>query len=176
MERRAALKSLGLTLGSLVSMPAWAKGWTPETLGYRSVLPMPDEQLLAEIVGAIIPATTFKGEASPSAKDLKVHQFAIRMIADCYDEMAMTTLKQGLSATDLAARQVFSKSFMELAQPERVKVFTILDTSTEGVGKPFINLIKSLTIQGFTNSEYYLTNVAGYNMAPGFYHGCVPVS
>jgi hypothetical protein len=174
MKRRSALKNLGLTLGGLVSLPAWATGWTPQSLGTQSVLTASDEQLLAEMVEAIIPATTHPTQPSPGAKELGVHKFAIRMIHDCYGEAALATLEKGLIATEATAKQLYAKSFMELPQSERLSVLTALSQAPES--KPFIQLIKNLTIQGFTNSEYYLTNIAGYVMAPGFYHGCVPVS
>ena len=41
--------------------------------------------------------------------------------------------------------------------------------------KDTAGLIKNLAIRGYTNSEYYLVNIAKYTIAPGFYHGCVPV-
>lgn len=175
MNRRSLLKNLGLGLGGLVSLPAWAQGWSPATLGSQTLLSAVDETLLGELVEAILPATTVAGKPSPGAKELQVHQFALRMINDCYADDAKATLTKGLGAIEEAARISYGKSFTALTQPERVAVLTTLSTSSP-VGTPFVNLIKNLTIQGYTNSEYYLTNIAGYNMAPGFYHGCVPVS
>ena len=32
-----------------------------------------------------------------------------------------------------------------------------------------------MTLQAFTGSQYYLTKVRVYEMAPGRFHGCVPV-
>ncbi len=157
-------------------MPAWAQGWTPAGLNPQTLLSIADETLLGEIVEAILPATTMAGKPSPGARELKVHQFAIRMISDCYGKEAQTTLTKGLASTDQMAKKMYSDSFATLTSPQRIAVLTTL-SSSEGEGaKPFVNLIKNLTIQGYTNSEYYLTNVAKYNMAPGFFHGCVPVS
>jgi hypothetical protein len=175
MNRRSALKNLGLSLGGLVSLPAWAQGWSPAALGPQNLLSAADETLLGEIVEAILPATMVAGKPSPGAKELKVHQFAIRMINDCYGDETKATLAKGLVAIEETARKSFGKSFVALAQSERVTVLTTMSNG-EGAGGGFVGLIKNLTIQGYTNSEYYLTNVAGYNMAPGFYHGCVPVS
>ncbi len=173
MNRRSALKNLSLSLGGLVSLPTWAQGWSPATLGLQTLLSATDEVLLGEIVEAILPATTVAGKLSPGAKELKVHQFAIRMIQDCYGEEAKHSLNKGLVVIEAASRNSHGKAFDALTQPERVAVLTTLST---GEVKPFVSLIKNLTIQGYTNSEYYLTNIAGYVMAPGFYHGCVPVS
>jgi hypothetical protein len=170
MQRRSALKNLAMTIGGLVSLPAWASGWTPESIGKSNLVTLDEESLLGEIVETIIPETD-----TPGAKSLKVHQFALRMINDCYGEQAQTILKQGLALTDATAQQTYSKSFADCDKSQRKDVLTKTGASTDPAGKPFVDMIKGLTIQGYTNSEYYLVNVQKFNMAPGFYHGCVPV-
>ncbi|MVM34759.1 gluconate 2-dehydrogenase subunit 3 family protein [Spirosoma sp. HMF4905] len=170
MQRRSVLKNLAMTFGGLVSLPAWASGWTPETLGQISGLSVDNEALLGEIVGTIIPETT-----TPGAKSLKVHQFAMRMINDCYGEPAQTLLAQGLTLADSTAQQTYSKPFTDCDAPQRMDILAKMTASTDPNGKSFVDMMKRLTIQGYTNSEYYLVNVAKFNMAPGFYHGCVPV-
>ncbi len=77
MRRRSALKNLTVALGGLMSLPAWASGWSPDSLGQFSILPVSDENLLAEIVETILPETD-----TPGAKSLKVHQFVMRMIQE----------------------------------------------------------------------------------------------
>ncbi len=130
-----------------------------------------DETLLGEIVETFIPETT-----TPGAKSLKVHQFVMRMVKDCYDKPAQDTLLQGLLLTETTAQQSFGQVFAACDVPRRMEVLAKLSTSADPVGKAFVDLTKRLTIQGYTNSEYYLVNVAKFNMVPGFYHGCVPVS
>ncbi|MBO0947694.1 gluconate 2-dehydrogenase subunit 3 family protein [Fibrella forsythiae] len=170
MQRRTALRGLTMALGGLVSLPAWATGWTPESIGPVSIGSVDDETLLGEIVETIIPETT-----TPGAKSLKVHQFAMRMIQDCYGEPAQTALKQGTVLTESTAQQLFTKSFADCDASQRKAVLNAVATSTDPAGKAFVNLIKRLTIQGYTNSEFYLVNVQKFNMAPGYYHGCIPV-
>lgn len=169
MQRRTALKSLSVALGGLVSMPAWATSWTPDSIGNDKSLSASDEAILAEIVETIIPETK-----TPGAKSLKVHQFALRMINDCYGETAKKSLLQGLAKTDELAKQTHNKSFVECDAQQRKD--TILQVSkADEPSKKFVEMIKNLTIRGYTNSEYYMVNVQKYVMAPGFYHGCVPV-
>ena len=131
---------------------------------------MDDETLLGEIVGTIIPETT-----TPGAKSLKVHQFAMRMIRDCYNPEAQTILKKGLALTETTAQQTFGKAFADGDAVQRKDVLLKLAASTDPAGKAFVDMIKRLTIQGYTNSEYYLVTVQKFNMAPGYYHGCVPI-
>lgn len=168
MKRRSVLKNLTVAFGGLASLPAWASGWTPESIGTFTAVSPDNENLLAEIVETIIPETT-----TPGAKSLKVHQFALRMINDCYGETAQTTLKQGLTKTDEMAQQAYSKGFVACDAKQRMDIFQKM--TNDPAAKSFAQMIKNLTIRGYTNSEYYMTNVLNYSMAPGFYHGCVPV-
>ncbi|AEE52773.1 gluconate 2-dehydrogenase subunit 3 family protein [Haliscomenobacter hydrossis] len=168
MKRRAAMKSLGVALGGLVALPAWANSWTPDSIGNSTLLALNDEILLAEIVETFIPETN-----TPGAKSLKVQQFVQRMIQDCYDDTAKNTFKQGLLKTEELALKANNKPFVQCDAKQRTDL--LLQMSNDAATKPFIGLVKNLTIRGYTNSEYYLVNIAKYNMVPGFYKGCVPV-
>jgi hypothetical protein len=170
MKRRSALKSMSLAVAGFVSLPAWVSGWSPESLGGISTLPGTDADLLAEIVETIIPETT-----TPGAKSLQIHQFVMRMIRDCYGKAAQTSLEQGLVATEQIAQVAFNKPFRQCDVAQRTQVLTHLQTSEEGASRQFVDMIKNLTIRGYMNSEYVLVNLLDYKMAPGYYHGCVPV-
>lgn len=163
------MKSLGVALGGLVALPAWANSWTPESVGPTHFSAIADETLLAEIVETFIPETS-----TPGAKSLKVQQFVQRMIQDCYDEKAKATFQQGLTQTNTLAQQSYSKPFVQCDSQQRIELLKKMSDETSS--KPFIGLVKNLTIRGYTNSEHYLVNIAKYNIAPGFYHGCVPVT
>lgn len=190
MQRRTALRGLAATLGGLITVPAWASNWTPDSLGYIATLSVDDEALLGDIVETIIPETSTPetstpgastpgpstpGASTPGAKSLKVHQFAMRMIRDCYGEPAQSALQQGLALTESTAQKTYGKSFSACDATQRKDVLTNLSASTDPIGKAFVNLIKRLTIQGYTSSEFYMVNVQKFNMAPGYYHGCVPI-
>ena len=162
------MKSLGVALGGLVALPAWANNWTPESVGPAHFSAAADEALLAEIVETFIPETS-----TPGAKSLKVHQFVQRMIQDCYDDKAKATFQQGLPQTDTLAQQTYSKTFVQCDGKQRIELLKKM--SDDASSKAFIGLAKNLTIRGYTNSEYYLVNIAKFTLVPGFYHGCVPV-
>lgn len=171
MQRRSALKNLTMAFSGLLTLPSWTTGWTPESVGPISGLSFIEEELLAEIVETIIPET-----ATPGAKSLKVHQFAMRMINDCYGDEAQKNLKQGLVLADTASRQIYNKSFVECDKTQRLDLLNKMAGSTNVPAKQFIGMMKNLTIQGYQNSEYVMVNIQKYNMAPGFYHGCVPIA
>lgn len=170
MQRRSAIKNLTMAMGGLLSLPSWASGWTPDSIGSVSMLSFNEENILAEIVETIIPETN-----TPGAKSLKVHQFAMRMVNDCYAEPAQQSFKQGLKTTDDAAQKAYNKGFVECTPQQRLELLKQLSASSDTPAKQFVNTIKNLTIQGYMNSEYVMVNIQKYNMAPGFYHGCVPV-
>lgn len=170
MQRRSALKRVAISVGGLLSLPAWASGWTPESIGHLSFVSPDQEALLGSLVDTYIPQTT-----TPGAKALNVHRFALRMIQDCYEPQALTVLQQGLALTESTAQQAYNKPFLDCDATQRTDVLNRLSSSADPSAKSFIDLIKPLTIQGYMNSEYYMVNVQKFNMAPGFYHGCVPI-
>lgn len=170
MQRRNALKTLSAAVGGLITLPAWAAGWNPESVGKTSLLHLNQEVLLAEIVETIIPETD-----TPGAKSLKVHQFVQRMVQDCYGDAVQKNFKQGLATTEETAQKAYQKSFANCDTPQRLAVLKQMSESPDVPTKQFTNMLKGLTIQGYTNSEYFMVNVQKYVMAPGFYHGCVSV-
>lgn len=172
MERRVALKSLALVAGGLISLPSWANGWRTASLPAGSTfLSAPQAALLADIVETIIPATD-----TPGAKELGVHTLLEKMVADCYEPKAQKTLQNGLKTVGDQAQKNFGKAFGEGDSTQRMAVLTGLGQATDADQKAFYDLVKSLTIRGYLSSEYVMTNLTHFQMAPGFYHGCVPVS
>lgn len=171
MERRSALITLAGAVGGLISLPAWASGWNPDTVRPASQFLSRDQNdLLADIAETIIPATD-----TPGAKALNVHQFIQKMVTDCYDKTAQETLQKGLDTAQELAQKTFSKPFGEGDTAQRMAVLTQLAQSAEPAPKRFYSLVKDLTIRGYMSSEYVMTNLTHYEMVPGRYHGCVPV-
>ncbi|WP_026994484.1 gluconate 2-dehydrogenase subunit 3 family protein [Flectobacillus major] len=172
MERRSAIRNLTLAVGGLIAMPSWAKGWTPEGIvdAPTSVQTTAAQELLAAITEAIIPETS-----TPGAKSLKVHLFVERMIKDCYGEEAQGIFKNGLTLTDTISQKLHQKNFVESNTAEQLAVLNAMKAAQDTTAKQFVGLVKNLTIRGYMNSEYVMVNLLNFNMAPGFYHGCVPL-
>ena len=129
-----------------------------------------EADILAEVVETIIPKTDIVG-----AKDLKVHDFIQKMIADCYDLPVQTNFKNGLKTLDDSAVDSYAKPFAVCDKMQRETLLNKLATATDASQKDFFVLVKNLTIQGFTSSEFVMTTFLRYKMAPGHYYGCVPV-
>ena len=158
-------------LGGLISLPAWANGWSTETVqSTRQILSAGQADQLAELVETIIPVTD-----TPGAKALNVHQFVQKMVADCYDKAAQENLQKGLDSLDGLAKSSFNKPFAEGDTAQRTALLTQLSKSTDTAQKDFYSLVKNLTIRGYLTSEYVMTNLTHYQFIPGHYYGCVPV-
>jgi hypothetical protein len=171
MQRRVALKNLAAAAG-LVSMPAWASGWNKSTVATAApYLSAGQDAVLAEIVETIIPATD-----TPGAKELGIHSFVQKMVTDCYDEKVRERLAKGVDAVERMAKGTFSKSFATLDAARRMDILLKMEKNTDPEKKEFFTLVKGLTIRGYLNSEYVMTNLTHYELVPGRYHGCVPVA
>ena len=171
MQRRTALKTVALSIGSAIILPSWANAWSTKTLQNQhfnnSFL---IENLLAEIVETIIPKTN-----TPGAKDLEINKFVMKMIADCFDKKAQEVFAKGFVSVDEIAKKESSKSFIESDSKQRLAVLNSMLNSSESNDKDFVKLVKNITIQGYLNSEYVMTNLRKFEFLPGTYHGCVPV-
>lgn len=171
MKRRVALKSMALAVGGLVALPAWAHGWNEASIqSVQPYLTAGQEALLAEVVETILPATN-----TPGAKDLKLHTFVQKMLADCYEPDVQQNITKGLETAEQLAKQTYGKSFAACDTPQREEVLTRMEISIDQNWSSFYKLVKELTLQGYLTSEYYLTNHTNYKMAPGHFYGCVPV-
>ena len=171
MQRRSVVKNIALTIGASIVLPAWANAWSKESFqceGFNNAYSQ--DRFLAEIVETIIPKTN-----TPGAKELNVQLFVPKMVMDCYDKNAQELYKKGFDLVDSNAKNAFSKSFVECDAQQRLEVLNKMSKSENLDEKKFIQLVKNLTIQGYLNSEYVMTNLRIYEYAPARYHGCVPV-
>ena len=170
MQRRSIVKNIALTIGASVVLPSWANAWNRDSF-QRNVFKNVylQENFLAEIVDTIIPKTN-----TPGAKELNVQLFVPKMVTDCYDKNAQDLYTKGFDLVDKNAKNAFSKPFVEGDVQQRLEVLNKMSKSENSDEKNFIQLVKNLTIQGYLNSEYVMTNLRIYEYAPARYHGCVP--
>lgn len=180
MKRRGVIKHLTLAAGAFFFTPAWATRWSKASVVFApGFLSVADRDLLAEVVETIIPVTNSPGDSTPGkstpgAKDLDVHLFVERMLADCYEKPTQQKAINGLKAVSAMSFESYSKPFEQADPTQRLALLTRMASSSDASQQEFLTLLKSLTIQGYTTSEYVMTNFYHYVMAPGHYYGCVP--
>lgn len=171
MKRRLLLKSLSASVGALLVMPAWANNWNLQSVEIQtSFLKVEQANLLTEIVSTIIPEGKIQG-----AKSLGIPVFIEKMIKDCYEKNAQDDFKKGLKNVEMISKDAYNQSFINLSVPQKEELLKKMEVSTDAKQKEFYGLIKNLTIQGYTTSEYVMVNYLKYEMAPGHYYGCVNV-
>ncbi|PWJ59389.1 gluconate 2-dehydrogenase subunit 3-like protein [Dyadobacter jejuensis] len=170
MERRTAIRQMALAAGTIVSLPTWAKGWKKADLHTTSFLNTELYQVLEVAVEAIIPETD-----TPGAGEIGVGAFVALMVKDCYDTAVQNNFSKGLAEIEASSKSRFNKSFSALQQSDKLQVLKSFEKGSDKDQKSFIGLLKNLTIQGYMNSEYVMTNLTHYEMVPARYHGCVPV-
>lgn len=172
MKRRAALKGMATAVGGLMMLPVWASGWNEASvLPVQPYLSPQQDELLAEIVETIIPATDI-----PGAKALNVHAFVQKMVTDCYEKEVQESLVKGLDTVEHMAKQNYGQTFGTCDSTQRIELLTKMEMAVEPEQKEFYALVKELTIQGYMTSEYVMVNHTDYKMVPGHYYGCVSVT
>lgn len=119
-------------------------------------LNLDDEQMLAELVEAIIPKTD-----SPGAKELNLHLFVMKMLDDCTSPEDQHKFTDGLkAASELKGKTLEEQQAYLKALPE---------------DDVFFKILKRRTVQGYKNSEYVMKNKLVYELVPGRYNGAAKI-
>ncbi|MDP5139452.1 MAG: gluconate 2-dehydrogenase subunit 3 family protein [Spirosomaceae bacterium] len=167
MNRRKALKNVALTFGTALSLPAWANGWTPESLPKITNFKPAESALLNQLVEALIPKTD-----TPGAGEMGIEKFVMAMVNDCTSNAQKSVFMTQLGSVDSFAKKNFGKSFSGISASEKTAVLDAISKSEEEAWKSFFGMLKRYTVQGYQSSEYVMYK-NGFQFAPGFYSGCV---
>jgi hypothetical protein len=74
-------------------------------------------------------------------------------------------------------RKKTGSSFLDADASQRTLFLKAIETKKDVPEETvaFYNSVKRLTIQSFTGSKFYLTEIRKFEMVPGRFHGCFPV-
>ena len=170
MKRRVALKSLAVVVAGVVFLPGCDLSSKSSTEAVQSFLPPAQDKLLASITDTFIPATD-----TPGASALEVPAYIKVMLADCHEQEVQKIFFKGLDKVERLSEKKFGKGFSSLETAQQQEILKTMEAG-EQPDKDFYALVKGLTVQGYMTSEYVMTNLTGYQMIPGHYYGCVPVT
>jgi hypothetical protein len=166
MNRRSAVKSLGLLTGGVFLLP-YACQLGPKIIYDKFPLIKRNEQLLiSEICNCILAEDTVGFPTTETRI-----QFVLTMINDCGSSAELLTLTGGFKAF----RAIFSAqelSFSSLSAKEKNK-FILEQFSQETDVSDFLNLLKRYSLLHFETSENYLKTHLKYEFMPGRYYGRV---
>jgi hypothetical protein len=183
MDRREALRRTALLMGGVVSAPAIfgvlqgckAKpgiAWKPEFLNENQA------SLVSQVAEIIIPRTD-----TPGAKDAGVPAFIDKMLKKCYSAEDQKRFTEGLQAFNDDAKKAYGEDFWDLDDEDQTAFVTKVhdaavheSNDADSEKRPFILMMKELTMLGFFTSEPGATQVLQYVAVPGAYHGCITVS
>ena len=172
MNRRTALKQALLLTGGVLALPSCLiDRQRVSEAAAKLKLEAEDEELLAGVVGAIIPDTDI-----PGARELKVHDFVLVMAADCLEKTAQEDFANGLKQVDILAREHLGKGFAALSQTEQETLLEEVAGSGPQEARVFLEKTRQYTIRGYLQSQYIMTEVLPYEMVPGTFNGCIAIN
>ncbi len=177
MNRREALKSIGLLSGGIMLFPScdFSEEHVARIMNKLKITAA-QEKTLNELVSALIP----EGEI-PGAGSLKVSSFVWVMLDDCSDSEKQASFMKGIDLFPQKIKIHSGKFFQSLNQNEKedaIKEILNLGISENKNSatlkniKSFINTTKNYTIWGYMQSEYIMTEIMPYKLVPGSYGLC----
>ncbi|MEB8346427.1 gluconate 2-dehydrogenase subunit 3 family protein [Flavobacteriaceae bacterium KMM 6898] len=201
MDRRIALKNIGLSLGYVVAVPTLVSlvqsckdktvmDWTPD------FLTKDQGAALKNLVDIILPKTD-----TPSATEVNVHMFIDKFANEVMEPKQQEFFKMSMgnfldkalkdagkeTLADLTAEDLeptLSKA-LKITKEEEIENFKVISTYQdaieneetaqldEGVSRfAFANNLRGMTIWAYKSSEYVGEEVLAYLPVPGEYIGC----
>lgn len=175
MNRRTAIRNVVLISAGASLLPSCMQQDKPAIALKNLSLTGSQEEMLAELAETIIPKTAdFIG-----AKDLKAHEFVLTMVDDCSSPEDQKKFTAGMQSFEDAFKKKTDQSFLK-ATPQQRKDFLLLVEKKQDIPEDavaFYGTVKRYTVQSFTTSQKFLTDIRKYKLVPGSnYKGCVPVA
>lgn len=201
MDRRKALRNMGLALGYTVATPTLISivqsckqepsfEWTPD------FFTKDEGAVLTKLVDIILPKTD-----TPSASETQVHLFIDRFAVDVMDEKQQNFVKMSMGrfiekalsdsgkekAAELTAEDLepVLAEALKVSKEDEAKNFESIKQYHEAVAEgkepllddgvsrfAFANNLRGLTIMAYKTSEYVGENVLAYLPVPGEQIGC----
>ena len=182
IQRRAILQRAAWILGGAISAPAAlailqgcsARESAPSAVAAAfRFFKAEQAAVVAEIAEIMIPKTDTSG-----AKDAGVPAFIDLMLADVYDAQDQARFNSGYGDF-AAAAQAGGRAFLEQDGAQRiatVKAALAAALAADHDPKPFILMVRELTLLGFYSSRVGITENMEYVPVPTAFHGCVPLA
>jgi gluconate 2-dehydrogenase gamma chain len=181
LARREILRRAAWLLGSAISAPVAlailqgcsAKEGAPAAATDLELLTREQFDVVSEIAEIMIPKTQSSG-----ARDVGVPAFIDRVLGAVYDQDAQERFVTGYTKF-MVDSTVAGRMFLQQEPAARVAhVRSSLEAALGGERdpKPFILMVRELTLLGFFTSNAGINENMTYQQVPTAYHGCVPVS
>ena len=174
MDRRSAIKNMTILAGGIFFFPSCLKhedGKVSIKLN-KMHINAAQEKLVAEVTETIIPQTQ-----TPGAKALNVHQFVLKMMDDCYPKKDQENFVFGLTKLEEISQKQYKCSFSECDTKQREAMLLAIEQNPQAQPQVavFYQILKELTLKGYSISKYVMTTKLPYELVPGRYNGYFPV-
>jgi hypothetical protein len=181
MDRRKSLKILGGTAAGIAGLVLVDWKWQlVDQLTHKGFFTLKEEVLISAVADTIIPAGLPPKVPNRNSKPIGAlstgtDKYLKRLFEYCYEKETQDLIKNQLASLDQKAKIEFGKSFDKGSQEERERTLLTFAESNNEDEKKFFDLMKSQTITGFTTVKEVMADYRGYQVAPGFFKGCVDV-
>jgi gluconate 2-dehydrogenase gamma chain len=191
MNRREVIQQVTWLMGGTISAPAVLavlNGCSPKPgASWQPLFLSKEEGAVVEAVAdLIIPRTD-----TPGAREVGVPSFIDVILKDVYPAEDQARFVSSLKDFDAEAQRAHGKPFLEL-QPAKQLSFlqqahdAAVDAEKEQDAardipasqrkRPFVLMVKELTLLGYFTSQVGVTQVLQYEPVPGRFQPCVPVT
>ena len=191
MNRRELIQRVAMLMGGAISAPAVlgvlsgcspkpsGASWTPQFLSKE------EGAVVDDVAELILPRTD-----TPGARDVGVPAFIDVILKDAYPAEDQSRFVSGLKDFDAEAQRAHGKPFLELPQAQRLAFLQKVHDEAAAAEKkladnevpaserkrPFVLMVKELTMLGFFVSKPGATQVLQYVAVPGGYQACIPIA
>ena len=155
MDRRKALKQMGIVSAGLFILQSCDFS---KKEGQESIFTSNENEILSDLTNAILPTKGTKVETPDTRTD-----FIETVVSECYSADDIQKFKTGLAKIGALKGEDGSFPFEDLTNSDNESIKMSYDT------------VRQLSIQHFTSSEYYMTEVIGWEFIPSRYNPCVTI-
>jgi hypothetical protein len=175
MNRRTVIRNIAFISAGIAILPSCLHHDSVASFPLKNLrLSGAQQDMLASLSETILPATSnFIG-----AKDLKAHEFILKMVDDCFNPDDQKKFTNGLNAFEKFNRDKFGGNFTSNSTPQKNELLTAMEAKKDVPEEVlnFYSTVKRYTVQCFTSSKNFMTDIRHYKMVPGSkFKGCVPV-
>lgn len=165
MKRRQAIRNIAIATAAAYFLPQCKN--EPK---YPNIpLDADQRKLLDQLTEALLPKANTTVKTPESTPD-----FILTVLNDCYSPEEASKYLVGLKELQVHLAQQYNAELGALPAAQQADVFAFL-AGKEGLTEPlkfFYETTRNLSLEHFTNSEFFLKNVKKWEFIPGRFVGC----
>ncbi len=176
MKRRTVFKHLAMASAAAWILPSCISDPKKVSIALNRLrITGDEEELIGDIAEVLIPRTD-----TPGARETRAHIFTLVMVDDCLSKPDQEKYLKGMRAFPDEVVKITARPFQGSPATEQLQILTAFEGKLESAGEEtrmFYETTRNYIIQGYTSSQYFLTEVKPYQLVPGpAYDGCALIS